>query len=353
MSRLESAGTAWRGHQIGERMAATERPARSFGRRVGGLVAAAAAIVIVAGGLFIATRPSEANAMVLMGQRLRQVGTIQFRLEVPHHGIESGRFFVNGERLRVELASGDVLVMDGERREGVLIRTATREVVRGAKPNGAVDFYGLFTSLADAQRVEEVGTAVIEGRHAEVFRASVPDHGQRLQTEVATVWLDAATRLPLRVEFPCIGSNGQPTQAIISEFIFDAPIAEGMFDTDPQGFASVAPDATTTGIGLDMAKQLRDVGMAFHVYMQEHDGAVPESLVALTPKYLSADRLVSARRPGEPIGYVYVKPTLPLRYDAVLAYERFAEGSDKLWVLMVDSSVQMKTQQELRRLLGQ
>lgn len=353
MSQLESAGAAWRGQEIGERVAVMARPHRSLGRRIGGLVAAAAAVMIGAGAVFLATRPHEANAMAIMGQKLRQAGTIQFRLAVPHRGMESGRFIVSGERMRVEFDSGDVLVMDGERREGVLIRPAAREVVRGAKPNGAVDFYGLFVSLADAQRVEEIGVAVIDGRHAEVFRANLPGGQHGLHDHAATVWLDAATRLPLRVEFPCVGANGQPTQAVINEFAFDVQVADALFDTEPPGFASVTPEATTPGIGLDMAKQLRDVGMAFHVYMQEHDGAVPESLAALTPKYLSADRLVSARRPNEPIGYVYVKPTQPLKYDAVLAYERFTEGSDNLWVLLVDSSVHMKTHDELRQMLGQ
>ena len=91
--------------------------------------------------------------------------------------------------------------------------------------------------------------------------------------------------------------------------------------------------------------------MAFHMYLSEHEDAPPERIEDLA-RYLPEGGLKGVRRPQEEVGYVYVKPSVPLNPGHVLLYERFAEGAETLWVVMVDGSSQVRTHAELERMLA-
>lgn len=343
MGVLERAGAAWREAPMAGRIAdrLRGRPGRRAVPRMARWVAAAAVLVLAAGGIAVALKPSPANAMTAMLRRVRELGTLRFTLETPSRG--SGVFFIHGPDLRLESSEGYVHIIHAG--ESVVLRPDRREIIRGGRADGMLDLYGVFLALGEAPRIEELGLEPLDGRPAEVFRVAVPAPFDG-SGQAATVWLDVETRLPRRVEIPA------PAEGVIvfRDFAFDGAMDGALFDLSPAGFTERPPEATTPAIGNVMASKLRNLGMAFQVYLQEHDNAAPDSLEQLAP-YLEEGGLRSLRRPQESMGYVYVRPGEPMRGDRILIYERFAEQSEQVWVLMADTSVRLKTQAELAALL--
>jgi hypothetical protein len=365
MSRLDRAGGAWRSGPMGDAVAERIRAntpssgARHLARphRLSRpfRLAAAAAFAFTAGSvIFLAARPTPANAMVLMVREIRERGTVRFIIEVPHGPMESGVLSVSGSRLRLDMANGEAIVADMDTKRTSFIRTASRTFVASDNHGGSIDLYAFLLSLADAPRVEQVGAGEIQRRPAEIVRAHIAEPISWLGGGEATLWIDLSTRLPLRVEMPTQirDESGADVAAtiVLRDFEFDVVLDESLFDTQPTGFAAAAPEATTPGVGIQMGTKIRNLAMAFHTAMQANDGTVPETIEELA-SYLEEGGLRSARRPEEPIGYVYVKPTLPLNYEALLAYERFAEGAETLWVVLVDGSAHVKSRAEFDALL--
>jgi hypothetical protein len=365
MALLDRAGATWRSSPLGESVVKSlDARSHSLGagraRTASGVRRAvrfgvAATLALAAGSaLFLASRPTPANAMVLMAREVRERGTVRFAVEVPHGPMESGVLSVAGPRMRLDRPNGEAVVADLDARRTALIRPASRTVITGENAGGTLDLYAFLLALADAPRIEEIGVGEIGGQPAEIVRVHVEEPMMGLSSGTSTVWIDLATRLPRRVEIPTRirdeAGNEVGATIVLRDFEFDVVFPEGTFETEPEGFAAAAPEATTPGVGIQMGTKIRHLAMAFHTHMQTNGGTVPESLEALAP-YLEEGGLRSARRPEEPIGYVYVKPTLPLNYDAVLAYERFAEGSESLWVVLIDGSAHVKTHTELNSML--
>lgn len=336
MATLAGAGKAWRTAPMPLPAAAPKRI------RAVRWVAAAAVLAITAGGLSVLFRPAPASAMSVMRTRLEH-GGVRFRADLPGGPSPSILIIAQGARVRVETSDGFIYLEDSVRGERAVLRPDRREVFRGDPPTGTIDFYGLLASLGRAERVESLGVRPLDGRIAEVYRARLPREMDGVSGEGATVWLDVETRLPLRVEIPAAGG----ATALLSAFAFDEELDPGLFDLSPPGYSQRPPEATTPAVGQDMGIRLRNIGMAFQIYLSEHEGAVPDRLEDLQP-YLKEGGLRNPRRPEEPVGFVYVKPTLPLNGGAVLAYERFAEQSASVWVLGVDGHVEVQGWDALR-----
>lgn len=358
MNKLSEAGAQWRAAPLGEavvaRIAGT-RPTRAPRWGWAMRLAAAAAIVLAAGtGLVVALGPSPASAMGLMMRELHARGTVCFTLESPYGSPQSGRFMVRGTQMRIDLPSGEFLISSPASGEMALVRPASREVIRGSVQREAFDLYAMFLSLADAPHVESLGYATINGRNARVLRVELPPALDAVPDLIATVWFDTATRLPLRAELP--SRSGTKTQTIVfRDFVFDQPLSDELFSTSPDGYTDSRPTATTPGIGMQIGIRVKNISMAFQLYMHDHGGespgGLPQTLDDLRP-YLKEGELINPRNPSEPIGFEYVSPTLPLDYTSVLIYERFAEGADQIWVGLVDGRSQVMTQAELARALG-
>jgi hypothetical protein len=350
MGQLQQAGAAWRERGMADEVVARVPVAKrsAVAGRIARFAAAAAVLAVAAGGVYIAAGPTPASAMQIMVRELRERGNVRFVLESPGREPASGTMYVSGSRMRVELANGDVVVVDTELRRTVLLKPATKQVIAGDNSGRFIDLYGLLLQLADAPRMEDLGVELVEGHAAEKFRVHLPPSMGALPEAVAVVWLDVSTKLPLRVEIPVRENSGE--SVVFREFAFDIAMSEGLFDTNPAGYVPFAPLATTTAIGLEMGMKIRNLGMAFHMYMQDHGEKIPETIEQLAP-YLEAGGLRSSRNPDEPVGYVYIKPRLPLNGADVLAYERFAGDADHVWVVLVEGSAHVKTRAELEALL--
>lgn len=318
------------------------------------VAAAAGVLAAVSAGLFMLTRPQHADAMVLMVREMKAQGSVRFTLETPHTGMKSGVLSVSGMRMRVDMGDGQTIIADMQSRRTVLLDHTRRTAIAGENNGRDLGVYEMLLSMGDSAPVQHIATEVINGRRVDKLRVPTPGSFDIAPGGLATVWLDAQTRLPVRVMIPTVATDErgreQSSAVLMRDFAFNVIFDPVIFDTQPRGYAVVAPEATTPGVGVELGIKMRAIALAVAMHIQEH-GAPPEKLEDIASR-LPEGGLRSARKPDEAMGYVYIKPVMPLKYDAVLAYERFAENSEHLWVLLVDGSAHVKTQAELRAMLA-
>lgn len=361
MTKLSQAGEHWRNapladqvmNTLGERT--TSSPAHPRHRTPLAKFAVAAALVLAAGAaLVFSLTPAPASAMSAMSamaEQLKNAGSVAFTMESPARTPPSCRMTVRGQDMRAELATGEIIIANATRNELVVLRPDRREFMRGEPSQRPFDLRAAFIELAQAPRIESLGREQLIGRSAEVFRAHMPKSFDGMPDAVAKIWLDVATHKPLRIEIPLLTLDG-PKMVTFKDFAFDDAVSEALFDTAPPGYTRAEPQADTPGVGNQIGIKMRNLGMAFHAFLSQHDDQPPATIEDLKP-LVPEGGLVNPRRPSEPIGFVYVKPVMPLKYDDLLLYERFAENADKIWIARVDSSVHMLTRAEFDKLIAE
>ncbi len=109
------------------------------------------------------------------------------------------------------------------------------------KPMPEADFYEQVRRFA-AGKVEKLPEQMIDGKRAVGFR--FVERGERTgKTLVRNIWVDPATKLPIRME-ATYGSPRGPNDgdAMRSEFIWDAPLDPALFSTEPpEGYTVTTP----------------------------------------------------------------------------------------------------------------
>ena len=115
-----------------------------------------------------------------------------------------------------------------------------------SKPAPEADFYRRIKEVP-VDELTAIGEAYVDGRKALGFRRT---EKLNLETWTQTYWIDAKTQLPVRQETslrsnnPMIGENDW----VRTNFVFDAPLEETMFDTSPEGYQQTAAEEV---LGID------------------------------------------------------------------------------------------------------
>ncbi len=123
---------------------------------------------------------------------------------------------------------------------------------------------GLKETLASAEDVEDLGHRSVAGKNARGFR--VTKDGQ-----VSTVWVDPDTGLPLELS----GADEGLGAFVCTDFDFQAPLEESLFDlTPPAGYTVVPMDFD---INVQDAKQ-EDLIELLRLWLRATDGHFPNAL---------------------------------------------------------------------------
>ncbi|MFI5454350.1 MAG: outer membrane lipoprotein carrier protein LolA [Isosphaerales bacterium] len=161
---------------------------------------------------------------------------------------EPYRLLIRGPKLvRVEQADGGYTITDFGRRKAVLIDPAhkTVRILGGLAVPGnasALNFYELFRSSA-ANPIKTLPSREIGGKKAIGFVVRGPilkgdPHQPKEPEPEITVWVDPETKLPVRIETTGRSvKEGVTFSQVISNIVFDRPIAAALFDlTPPAGY---------------------------------------------------------------------------------------------------------------------
>jgi outer membrane lipoprotein-sorting protein len=162
-------------------------------------------------------------------------------------GDESSRLLIRGSSLvRFEQADGGYTITDFSRHKCVLVDPAHKSVriLEGlAIPRnaGVVKFYEMFREIA-ANPVKTLPSREIAGKKAVGFVARNPilegfEPATKGPKPEITVWVDPETKLPLQIETTMQEDDGVISSQIVSNIIFDRPLAAALFDlTPPAGY---------------------------------------------------------------------------------------------------------------------
>jgi hypothetical protein len=134
----------------------------------------------------------------------------------------------------LDLDSGKMLVLDNEGKSGACVD------IKGVVQEGTKDYIAFLRQVirqVEEGQVEKLGEKVIDGRQAVGFVG-------RGQNEKVTIWADARTAHPIRIEF----TVGQDFAVIMKNFEFDTPIDAALVSMDtPAGYTLQATNFDLSG----------------------------------------------------------------------------------------------------------
>jgi outer membrane lipoprotein-sorting protein len=133
--------------------------------------------------------------------------------------------------LRVEEPGGNYSIVDRKSKTVLLVRPAQKEAVlmEGVAPNLAPDLYDLVRH-APKKAVRPLPARTIDGKKADGFVIELGEGEDKIE---ATVWVDPATRLPLRFDYEHKDDQGGKASATITNLVYDAPLDEKLFTLKP------------------------------------------------------------------------------------------------------------------------
>ncbi|QEH31858.1 hypothetical protein OJF2_03250 [Aquisphaera giovannonii] len=178
---------------------------------------------------------------------------------------DSSRMLVVAPSLVRDERDDGYAINDFRARRTLLVRTKekTATILEGVAfpiPD-EMNFYSLFREIA-REPLRTLPERHVDGRPALGFVVKVFGHE-------ATVWVDPATKLPVRVETES-DEGGKRTTGIMSDFVFDRPLDPSLFAmTPPEGYkvethgvAELAPEPAEQDLAAPVLTPLVGIGPA-------------------------------------------------------------------------------------------
>jgi hypothetical protein len=113
-----------------------------------------------------------------------------------------------------------------------------------------VDFYKRVREFP-ADRAQKLPDRTIGGKVAAGFQVVIKtERPAGTDTWTGTYWVDPETKLPVRIEYSNRGTGPMmaDSETVRSDIVFDAPLDESLFSTDPpEGYRDLAPIAGNEG----------------------------------------------------------------------------------------------------------
>jgi outer membrane lipoprotein-sorting protein len=147
-----------------------------------------------------------------------------------------GRLLEPG-RMRFELPDGNIWISDYQQRKVLILDPAKKTFVMEPTTQGHRDIYNTFRKFQDIPgfSVRQIGQRQVDGKQAVGFQMENTD------LEI-TVWADAETQLPIRIEETVRNAQGLTRRYITTDIVFDSELDESLFRLDsPEGYEQRKP----------------------------------------------------------------------------------------------------------------
>ncbi len=219
--------------------------------RFGALAAAVAATLALGWWLFSPSAGNLAFADVQVKVKQTKTVTVLYTLD-PGKGpavVIKAIFLADGRaRLEDPTGGGGYTTIDPKRERSLTVDPAAKQatLIRGYHHPGPTDIYRTMREIRNDE-VQRFPPENVDGRTAEVFLAKLKgtDDFHPVPDEYK-VYVDAATKLPFRLEGSLPGQNGEPGTRVRFELEFDQPLEEKLFSTEPP------PGYTARTEGIDL-----------------------------------------------------------------------------------------------------
>jgi hypothetical protein len=231
-----------------------------------GSIATAAAVLLALGGVMLLHR----NAALAFGEvveRVKEAKSVTFITKMPgilqgKKGIKQQKFYIQGDAYRMEIPSAQegaqvppdappvllAIIADAKQKKALQLDFVrkTAQIMKGDEKGWQEMAKGLANPveqlrLLKDEDAERIGEEVLNGRKTQVYRLKKTDifMGVRVtEPEVAKVWVDPKTSLPVRfaVERPADGGKVE-TVIVFEQFTWNKDRDPNLFKVEvPKGF---------------------------------------------------------------------------------------------------------------------
>jgi outer membrane lipoprotein-sorting protein len=246
LGALEPAPEATRRSVERARQALVESPAAPPRRTIMlKRLTAAAAILLVAGGLFawwLSVSPGVAIAFADVQAAVKASASLTGRQTIRVKGKpeEVVRFRVLGDgRCRLEETDGSYNVTDPTSHSVLLVNPGKRQatLMRGVN-TPSMNFYDVLRKLPADAKARPLPARKLDGKDVLGFAVPAPAESNCFQGLELTVWADAKSRLPVRIEAAATDEKGNAVEIVLDQLVFDQAL-------DAKPFALEAPAGYT------------------------------------------------------------------------------------------------------------
>jgi outer membrane lipoprotein-sorting protein len=204
-------------------------------RVAAGIVLITCSVLVI--GWLLSADSGGGSAFADVQEKVRNTRTLTFKMTRQHKGrAETERILIQAPNLlRVESAGAKVSIIDYEQRKWLAIDPAKKEAtVYQGIGLAAPDIYGMLRNL-QKDTIKRLPPREIDGKTAPGFLVPVSADEHRYE---AAVWVDATTRLPVRLEVSGEDDEGHKSLEVMSDLVFDTALDPALFSlVPPKGFA--------------------------------------------------------------------------------------------------------------------
>ena len=245
--------------------------------RITKLAAAAVIIIAVLIGIhqFGASTPAFADIVrpLLTARTATYKMTVNMK-DIPAQTIEG--MFMEPSRIRQVMPGGGIQIFDWSQRQSITLMPAEKKAMIVEMENVPEDkqgqinmFLAIRKHIQEAQEnenesVEFIGEQKIDGVNA------IGYHVENLGMDM-TVWADAKTLMPIRIEYSMGEMMGMEGTVIMSDIVFDVELDESLFEV-PEGY-----DVHTMQIDASLPGE-EDFIQSLRLWSEATDGEFPSEL---------------------------------------------------------------------------
>lgn len=212
-----------------------------------------------------------------VADQIRAARTIQYHVTATANGVAAPEaaskvYMKEPGHLRIESAAATIIT-DAAAEQTLSLDPRTQSAhlvtIKAGAPvphGGPFDSVESFKKLAEAKG-EPIADRKIGDVNAKGFELHVNDQN-------LSMWVDPKTRLPLRIESSAL-AGGQQVQVVLSDFVFDQPLDDALFNvTPPPGFTVIKTELNVPNEG-NLAEA---VAAVLRAYTARTDGRFPKAL---------------------------------------------------------------------------
>ena len=248
---------------------------------------AAAAVIIIAALIGIHQFGASTPAFADIVRPLLTARTATFKMtvnmkDIPAQTIEG--MFMEPGRMRQVMPDGGIMIFDEHQGRMMTLMPAEKKAMIIEMENVPEDkqgqinmFHAIRNRIQETQdeSVEFIGEQKIDGVNAIGYH--VEERNMNM-----TVWADAKTLMPIRIEYSMGGMMGMEGTVIMSDIVFDVELDESLFEV-PEGY-----DVHTMQIDASLPGE-EDFIQALRLWSEATDGEFPSELnMKATAEFLKA-----------------------------------------------------------------
>lgn len=257
-------------------MATTASTPRGWRKLTAVLLASAASVLAIYG---LVHTPQTSFAFEDVVTAVRKADTVSYTTVVaPQKGPAMQiKYDCKGSRTRATFPDGSYSVTDMAAQRMLMVQPGAKSATLTQLGNKPQEMPAMGDSIIQWLKTAEatgkpVGEKTIDGVRTVGFEAS-------FGAITMTIWSNPRTKLPVQIDSQ-IGAPSEPIQTTMRDFVFDAPLEDALFSTEPPPGYEVK-DIKQPAIDLAALAKLppeEHVVKILKFYAGLHDGALPERI---------------------------------------------------------------------------